>query len=87
MNDIGDIMRTQNVRKQIKELAAQVLTKKARERLGNIRVVKPDFANQIEMYLLQLYQAGKIRGKIGEEELKILLKQLQTKRDFNIKFR
>ena len=57
------------------------------ERLGRIRVVKPELADQLEMYLIQMYQAGQIKGKITEEQLKQILSMLTTKKEFSIKRR
>jgi programmed cell death protein 5 len=87
MNNINDIVKAQQVRNQIKLLAGQILTKEARERLANIRIVKPDLAYQIELYLIQLYQAGQIKSQITDEQLKALLLKLQSKKKSKISFR
>jgi hypothetical protein len=50
-----------------KKIMKTILTKEAIERLGRIRLVKPDLALQIELYLVQLYQAGKLKGQILDE--------------------
>lgn len=68
-----------------KKVMNQVLTKGALERLGRIRLVKPDTASQIEYYLVQLYEAGKISNAIDEEQLKVILQGIaSSKRGFNI---
>ena len=80
----------ENVKKQLeleklkKTILLNVLTKEARERLNNIRIVKPELANQIELYMVQLYQSGQISGKIDEDQLKKILNILQRKREFKI---
>ncbi|MCJ7450450.1 MAG: DNA-binding protein [Candidatus Nanohaloarchaeota archaeon QJJ-9] len=77
----------ENYRKQLKQIASQILTKEARSRLGNIRAAKPDLASSIEMQLVQLHKAGQIRDKITDEQLKDLLKKLQEgKKDIDIKY-
>jgi len=34
----------QDIRQQLKKIASQILTKKARSRLGNVRAAKPELA-------------------------------------------
>ena len=63
----------------------QILSPDARLRLNNIRMVKPDLANLVENYLLNLAGQGKITGQISDEQLKqILLSAQQPKRGFKI---
>jgi programmed cell death protein 5 len=66
----------------------RILTPEARARLSNIRMVKPQFAEQIEIQLIQLAGAGRLRGLVTDEQLKKLLKQLQgQERERKISFR
>ena len=66
-----------------RKIMNRVLTKEAIERLGRIRVVKPELASQIELYLVQLYQAGKISSSISEDQLKMILEGISSaKRGF-----
>jgi programmed cell death protein 5 len=58
----------------------QILTPEARQRLGNIRMVKPEFAEQIELQLIQLVQTRKIRVPITDDQLKEALARLQSQR-------
>jgi len=58
----------------------QILTPEARQRLTNIRMVKPEFAEQIELQLIQLAQSGRIRIPISDEQLKEALAKLQSQR-------
>ena len=58
----------------------QILTQEARQRLTNIRMVKPEFAEQIEMQLIQLAQTGRIKVPISDEQLKDALAKLQSNR-------
>ena len=68
-----------------KKIINQVLSKGAIERLGRIRLVKPELAAQIEMYLIQLYQSGKINQMLNEDQLKIILEGIASaKKGFNI---
>jgi programmed cell death protein 5 len=63
------------------------LTSEARQRLANIRMVKPEIAKAIEEYVLQLASSGKLKRVIDDEQLKTILSSLQTeKRDFKIRW-
>ena len=64
----------------------QILTSEARSRLANIRAAKPEFAEQLELQLIQLAQSGKLGSKITDSQLKEILSRLQTrKREFKIR--
>lgn len=67
-----------------KAVLKKVLSKEATERLGRIKLVKPEIANQLELYLVQLYQSGKIGSMITDEQLKMILEQISTKQKFRI---
>jgi len=58
----------------------QILTPEARQRLTNIKMVKPEFAEQIELQLIQLAQAGRIKVPISDDQLKEALARLQSQR-------
>jgi programmed cell death protein 5 len=58
----------------------QILTPEARQRLTNIRMVKPEFAQQIELQLIQLAQSGRIKLPITDEQLKEALARIQSQR-------
>ena len=69
----------------LKTLMSQVLDQKARERLSNLKLVKPEIAQQLELYLAQLYQSGQLREKITDEQLVMILRKLTEKRETKIK--
>ena len=61
----------------------QVLSSDARLRLNNVRMVKPELADLVENYILNLSVQGKIPGQISDDQLKqILSSSQQPKRDF-----
>ena len=63
----------------------QLLTSEARLRLNNVKMVKPELANMIENYLLDLSSQGKAPSQITDDQLKqILLSAQQPKKDFKI---
>jgi programmed cell death protein 5 len=73
---------------QKEAILRQILTPEARSRLTNIKMVKPQFAEQIEMQLIQLAGSGRLRGQVTDEQLKALLKQLQDReRERKVTFR
>lgn len=66
----------------------QILTPKARDRLANIRVARPDFAESIENQLITIASRSKLPGPITEEQLIDILKKLQSgKRESTIEFK
>lgn len=66
----------------------QILTPEARARLTNIRMVKPQMAEQIELQLIQLAGSGRLKGRVTDDQLKGLLLQLQGKeRERKVTFR
>ncbi|MCX6815842.1 MAG: DNA-binding protein [Candidatus Aenigmarchaeota archaeon] len=69
----------------LKVITSQILDTKARERLSNLKYVKPDLAIQLEMYLAQLYQSGQLRTKITDEQLVMILRKLTEKKETTIK--
>ena len=70
---------------QKENMLKQVLSGDARLRLNNVRMVKPDLAELVENYILNLSVQGKISGQISDEQLKqILSSAQQPKRDFKI---
>lgn len=67
----------------------QILSPEARSRLENIRMVRPQFAESIEMQLIQLAQSGQLRGQIpmSDQQLKQILARVTRgkKKDFRIR--
>jgi len=56
------------------------LTSEARQRLSNVKMVKPDLASSIEDYIVQLVSSGKLKRAIDDDQLKELLVSLQEKK-------
>jgi programmed cell death protein 5 len=82
--DYSQIEQMKQIEALKKQLMGQILTKEANERLARVRMADPDLASQAELYLLQMYQAGKIGNHVNDEQMKEILSALSTKKDFNI---
>lgn len=74
----------QQAEETLKLLMSQILDNKARERLSNLKLVRPELAMQLQLYLAQLYQAGQIKQKITDDQIVMILKKLTEKRDTKI---
>ncbi len=62
----------------------KILSKEAIERMGRIRLVKPELATQLELYLMQLYQSGEIKTVIDDKKLRQILDSVVEKKDFKV---
>ena len=65
-----------------KSVVQKYLTPEARQRLANIRAVKPAVADTVETALLEAVQSGMLKQQIGELELKQFLDQISQKPKF-----
>jgi programmed cell death protein 5 len=64
---------------------AMLLDSEARQRLTNIKMVKPDLASAVENYLINAATTGRLNRALSDNELKqILLSIQQPKREFKI---
>ena len=81
--------RREEYEKQKEALLRVILTPEARQRLNNVKLVKPEIAESLEDQLIALAQAGRINIPITDEELKEILAQVaeQNKRDYKIQIR
>ena len=78
----------QEFEEQKKQILRAILTTAARERLGRIKVARPEIVESIENQLIMLAQRGELKNKINDEQLRMLLSKLMPKkRDITIKRR
>jgi len=76
----------QQIETQKQALLRRILTPDARRRLTNLKMVKPEFAQQLELQLIQLAQLGKIDIPVTDEQLKEILVRLQSgRREYKIR--
>jgi len=70
----------QQLEAQKQALLAKILTPEARQRLNNLKMVKREFAEQIEMQLIEMAQSGKLPIPLSDMQLKSILIQLQSRK-------
>lgn len=78
--DQQQIQDQQQYEKQKQAVLRKILTPDARQRLNNLKMVKPQFADQLELQLIQIAQQGRISLPITDEQLKDILINLQSRR-------
>lgn len=63
-----------------------ILTPKARERLANVKLVRPELARAVEDYLISMYSSGQIQGVIDDDVLREILATVdsRTRRELRI---
>jgi len=62
------------------EILRRILTTEARERLGRIRLAKPDVAASVEQQLIALAASGRIQRQIDDTTLRSLLERIAPER-------
>jgi programmed cell death protein 5 len=65
---------------QKQALLRKILSPEARQRLTNLKMVKPEFTEQLELQLIQLAQTGKLPIPLPDAQLKQILIQLQSRK-------
>lgn len=70
----------QQLELQKQALLRKILTPEARQRLANLKMVRPEFTEQLELQLIQLTQQGKLPIPLADEQLKQILIQLQSQK-------
>ncbi|MBE0519608.1 DNA-binding protein [Candidatus Bathyarchaeota archaeon] len=82
----GNVQAQQQLELQKQALLRSILTPEARQRLANLKMVRPDFTSQLELQLIQLAQQGKIPIPLTDKQLKQILIQIQShKREIKIR--
>jgi len=83
-NRMSDEQRQAQAEKQMEAqkqaLLGKILAPEARERLNNLKMVKREFTEQIEMQLIEMAQTGKLPIPLSDAQLKQILVQLQSRK-------
>ncbi|WP_096390284.1 DNA-binding protein [Halopenitus persicus] len=78
----------QQAEAQQEAVLKQHLTDGARQRLNAVEMSKPDFAAQVKKQVAALAQSGRVQGRIDEDQMKELLRELQPEqKSFDIRRR
>jgi programmed cell death protein 5 len=62
------------------EILRRILTPDARERLGRIRLAKPEVAGAVEQQLIALAASGRIQRAVDDATLRSLLERINPER-------
>lgn len=76
----------EEIERKKKLILLTALTPRARERLSNLRLVRPELVEQVENQIIYLISQGRIRPPIDDEIVKKILIEIQRhmKRDYRI---
>jgi len=74
---------------QREALLRRILTAKARERLSNIKLVRPELARSAEDTIIQLVQMGRLTPPIDEDTVARILAEIDSshRKDFKIRIK
>lgn len=70
----------QQFEQQKQALLSKILSPEARQRLNNLKMVRKDFAEQIEVQLIEMAQTGRLPIPLSDAQLKSILIQLQSRK-------
>ncbi|KPV61830.1 MAG: DNA-binding protein [Candidatus Bathyarchaeota archaeon BA1] len=70
----------QQIEMQKQAILRRILTPEARQRITNLKMVRPEFAAQLELQLIQLAQQGRLNTPVTDEQLREILARLQSRR-------
>jgi programmed cell death protein 5 len=62
------------------DLLRRILTPEARERLGRIRLAKPDVAQAVEQQIIALASSGRLQRAIDDATLRAILERIMPER-------
>ena len=83
-NRVSDEQRQTQAEQQMEDqkqaLLSKILAPEARQRLNNLKMVKKDFVENIEMQLIEMAQTGKLPIPLSDAQLKQILVQLQSRK-------
>ena len=83
-NRVSDEQRQAQAEQQMEDqkqaLLSKILAPEARQRLNNLKMVKQEFAEQIELQLIEMAQTGKLPIPLSDAQLKSILLQLQSRK-------
>ncbi len=75
------------LQKEKQDLLKRLLTPEAIQRLSNVRLARPEVAENVENQIISLAQSGRLNRMITDSELKAILARLTEKREIRIERR
>lgn len=75
-----NVQMQQQLELQKQALLRSILTPESRQRLANLKMIRPEFTSQLELQLIQLAQQGKIPIPLTDKQLKQILIQIQSRK-------
>ena len=85
MPDNQDAQQLKQLEEMKNQMLGRILDKDALERLGRVKFADPQLAQQVELYFIQLLQAGKLQERITDAKLKEVLQILSEKKEISIR--
>lgn len=83
-NQMQQMRQMEKLEEEKKKIIGKILSKEAFERLGRVRYANPQLAAKAELYLIQIYQSGRMQDNVTDEQMKEILRLLSEKKDFRI---
>jgi programmed cell death protein 5 len=83
-NQLQQMKQMEKLEEMKKNILGKILSKEAFERLGRVRCANPQLAAQAELYLIQIYQSGRMKDNVTDEQMKEILRLLSEKKNFRI---
>ena len=80
MTSKGSLKKKRSTKPKSRRFLRKILAPEAQQRLNNLKMVKQEFAEQIEMQLIQMAQTGKLPIPLSDDQLKQILIQLQSRK-------
>jgi len=70
------------------QILRRILSPEARQRLANLRMIRPELVERLEEQLIALATSGRLKVPLSDEELKNILASLarQTRREYRIRY-
>jgi programmed cell death protein 5 len=75
-----DVQAEEQMEQEKQAVLRSILSPDARQRLANLKMIKPEFTSQLELQLIQLAQQGRVPTPMSDEQLKKILIQLQSRK-------
>ncbi|MFH0817484.1 MAG: DNA-binding protein [Candidatus Micrarchaeota archaeon] len=78
----------QQLDSQMKSVLKQILDGQAYERAMNVKIANPELYQQMVALLAHLYRNNQLKGKVGDEQLRMLLQKVSsTRHESSISFK